>query len=460
MKNITLKSIQEVTGGKLHNAGSSVDTEISAIVHDSRKITDDCIFLCIKGERTDGHNFAQQAVDAGARAVICERKPQNFRGTYLLVDSVLEATQRIAEYYRRSLGVKVVGITGSVGKTSTKEFIAAVLSKKYRVHKTKGNFNNQWGVPFTIFGIDDRTEVAVIEMGISDMGEMDELSRMTRPNIAVITNIGESHLEFFKTREGILKAKTEIFNYMDPNGAIILNGDDDLLSTIASAKGIRPEFFGMKPSNNLSAEKIVDHALEGTEFDMVMRDGGGKMSLHMKLPVPGIQNIYNALAAAAVGLKMGLSPMQIRSAFEKMQGADGRGNIIRTGKYLIIDDCYNASPKSVESSIDLLSTMNGRKVAILGDMLELGDKSDKLHFRVGKYAGKAGVDVTICVGSKSEKTYMGARMSTDNQVELFSDKDECIDALPGILKEGDSILVKASNAMGFGTIVDAIKHMK
>ncbi|MBQ9031721.1 MAG: UDP-N-acetylmuramoyl-tripeptide--D-alanyl-D-alanine ligase [Parasporobacterium sp.] len=459
MKNMTLRIMQEVTGGKLYNARDVMDEEVSAIISDSRKVSDNSVFLCIKGEHTDGHRFAQQVIDNGALAVISERRLPELTGPYLLVESVLQATQQIAEYYRRVTGVKVVGVTGSVGKTSTKEFIAAVLSKKYRVHKTKGNFNNQWGVPFTIFGIDERAEVAVIEMGISDHGEMDELARMARPNIAVITNIGESHLEFFGTREGILQAKSEIFNYMDSSCEIVLNGDDDKLSTILSARGIKPSFFGMDPGCALSAEKVVDKGLEGTEFDMIMRDGGGKMSIHITLPVPGVQNIYNALAAADVGLKMGISPMQIKAALAGVKNADGRGNIIKTENFMILDDCYNASPKSMESSIDMLLKMPGRKVAILGDMKELGEMSDKLHFRVGKYAAKAGVDVIICVGSHSEKTYMAARMSTDNQVELFQNKDECIDALPDILEPGDSILVKASNAMKFSAIVDELKEM-
>ena len=459
MKNITLKSLQEVTRGKLYNARGNLDREVSAIIHDSRKVIDNSVFLCIEGEKVDGHDFAQQVLDDGAMAVISQKKLPGLRGTYLLVDSVLEATQAIAEYYRRQMGIQVVGITGSVGKTSTKEFTASVLSRKYRVYKTKGNFNNQWGVPFTIFGIDDKTEVAVIEMGISDMGEMDELARIARPNISVITNIGESHLEYFKTREGILRAKTEIFNYMDSNGEIILNGDDDKLSTIVSVRGIVPSFFGLNPACNLSAERIVDKGLDGTEFDMVMRDGGGKMSLRVSVPIPGRQNIYNALAAAEVGLKMGISPMQIKAAFRNMEGAEGRGNVIRTDKYMILDDCYNASPKSMESSLDMLLKMPGRKVAILGDMLELGEQSDKMHFQVGKYAGKAGVDLIICVGKSSEKTYMGARMSTDNQVELFADNEECMEVLPEILEKGDSILVKASNAMNFAEIVDALKAM-
>ena len=210
MKNITLKIIQSVTGGQLYNAKGVMDVEVSAIVQDSRKIVDNCVFLCIKGEKVDGHSYAKQVLENGALCVICERNMPELTGPYLVVESVLKATQAIAEYYRKGLDIKVVGVTGSVGKTSTKEFISAVLSKRYKVHKTKGNYNNQWGVPFTIFGIDETSEVAVIEMGISDMGEMDELARMARPDIAVITCIGESHLEFFKTRDGILQAKRSL----------------------------------------------------------------------------------------------------------------------------------------------------------------------------------------------------------------------------------------------------------
>ncbi|MCF0229877.1 MAG: UDP-N-acetylmuramoyl-tripeptide--D-alanyl-D-alanine ligase [Parasporobacterium sp.] len=459
MKNITLKTIQNVTGGKLCNVKSIPSTEVSAFISDSRKIIDNSVFLCIKGEKADGHSFAQQAIDDGALAVICEKDLPELTGPYILVDSVLKATQAIAGFYRKSKDIKVVGITGSVGKTSTKEFISAILSRKYKVHKTKGNFNNQWGVPFTLFGLEDVHEAAVLEMGISDMGEMDELAAMVRPDIAVITNIGESHLEFFKTRDGILKAKSEIFNYMTSSGSILLNGDDDKLAAITNIKGIRPVFFGTDPRCGICAANVQDKGLEGTEFDMIIREGGGKMSFHVELPVPGRQNIYNALAAAGVGMKLGLSLTQIKNALKEMKGAEGRSNVVSTDKFTILDDCYNAAPKSVESSVDLLMKMPGRKVAILGDMLELGEHSDKLHFRTGKYAAESGVDMIICVGSSSEKTYLGAKIIKDDNVELFDSTKSCIAALPKLLKKGDSILVKASNAMKFPEIVEAVKKM-
>ena len=456
MKNITLEILQNVTKGKLYNARSVMNVEVTAIIHDSRNVRNNCVFLCIPGNKVDGASFAGQVLEEGALAVICERELPDIDGPYLLVDSVLNAAMKIAEYYRKSLGIKVVGITGSVGKTSTKEFIASVLSERYRVHKTKGNYNSDWGVAFTIFDMDEDDDIAVIEMGINHEGEMDRLAKMARPDIAVITNIGESHLEFFKSREGILKAKSEIFNYMDSNGSVILNGDDDKLSTIISAKNIRPDFYGLSAGCSITAEKIIDKGLLGSEFDMIVRDGGGKMSMHISLPVPGKVNIYNALAASMVGLKLSISPLSIRNALKRMKGAEGRFNVIETERFLVIDDCYNASPKSVEASLDILKTVDRRKVAILGDMLELGEDSEKFHFRVGKYAGTSGIDVIIFVGALSEKSYMGAKLSSDCQADYYRCNADCIRRLPGILQKGDAVLIKASNSMNFKEIVDAV----
>ncbi|MBQ9815625.1 MAG: UDP-N-acetylmuramoyl-tripeptide--D-alanyl-D-alanine ligase [Lachnospiraceae bacterium] len=458
MKNLTLKNLQTVTGGKLCNAKEVLNTEITSVVSDSRKIREDCLFLCIKGEKADGHDFAAKAVEDGALAVVCERKIEKYNGPYLLVESVLKATQEIAEFYRMGLTTtKVVGITGSVGKTSTKEFVSAVLSKKYRVRKTKGNLNNQWGVPFTIFDIKESDEVAVIEMGIGDFGEMDHLAKMVRPDIAVITNIGQSHLEFFKTRDGILKEKSQIFNYMTPDGSIILNGDDDKLSKVGTTKGIRPRFYGLSRKCDICAENIVDNGFKGVDFDVVMRDGGGKMSLHVSMPIPGKQMVYNALAATLVGLEMDVAPLLIKNALEHLEGTSGRNNVIKTDRFTIIDDCYNASPASMESALDLLKTAEGRKVAVLGDMFELGEDSDKYHFQIGKKAGENDIDLIICVGDNSEKTFMGAKMSTDKQVEFYRTVDECLDMLKFLLKDGDTVLVKASNGMNFSRIVESVK---
>lgn len=456
MINLSLEKAAEITGGKLCGVKEGEGRAITSIVSDSRKVVPGALFLCIKGKKADGHDFASKALNAGASACLMERKVRGYRGAYILVDSVKEGAQALAEYIRKSLDLTVVAVTGSVGKTTTKEFIAAVLSKAYKVHKTEGNFNNEWGIPFTIFDIDKSDEAAVIEVGVDNYGQMENYVRMVRPDIAVITNIGESHLENFKTRDGIYKEKSGIFRYMDQNGCVILNGDDDILSRVTSVKGMSPVFFGEDKGNAVRAENIKDHGFDGIEFDIAVRDGGGKMSFHVNLPICGIHMIYAALAAACVGMKMNIPPVLIKAGLESVKCIPGHNDIIKTDKYVIMNDCYNASPRSVLASLESLKSAQGRKVAILGDMLELGDDWDKYHYQVGKKAGEDNIDLIICVGTLSEKTYMGARMSTDNPVEYYKTVKDCMAALPGLLYIGDTILVKASHAMGFEAIVDML----
>jgi len=457
MKNITLRKLQSVTNGRLFNAGQYLDVEISAIVADSRKVKDGCLFICIEGEKVDGHNYAKIVVENGALAVLAEKKLEDFDYPYLLVDSTFEATKAIAEFYRKNLDAKFIGVTGSVGKTSTKEFIADVLCKKYRVQKTQGNLNNEWGVPFTIFSIKESTEIAVVEMGINHFGEMRRLAKMVRPDVVVMTNIGQSHLEFLESRDGILRAKSEIFEYISEDGMIILNGDDDKLRTIESIKGIKPQFFGFDRDCSVYADKVSVDGINGSSFDIVMRENGGKMAIGIKMPVPGRQMIYNALAAYLVGINFDISPLLIKRALDNLGTMAGRNNIIRTQYLTIIDDCYNASPVSMETSIDVLKLSEGRKVAILGDMFELGENSPKFHYQVGQYVVSSDIDVVICVGELSEMTYKGAKLG-NNDVYYFKSVNECIENLPRIIKMDDNILVKASHGMNFVKIVDYLKQ--
>ncbi|MCQ2513041.1 MAG: UDP-N-acetylmuramoyl-tripeptide--D-alanyl-D-alanine ligase [Lachnospiraceae bacterium] len=457
MRNITLRKIQKVTRGRLFNAESVMDIEITGIISDSRRAKDGCLFICIKGEKVDGHDFAEGVIDNGAIAVIAEKEMPGFTGPYLLVDSTFEATKVIAELYRSTLSTKFIGITGSVGKTSTKEFIATVLSRGYKVHKTKGNLNNEWGVPFTIFDIKEDTEIAVIEMGINHFGEMERLAKMVRPDAVVMTNIGQSHLEYLGSRDGILRAKAEIFTYLAQDGQVFLNGDDDKLNQISNVNGIKPKFYGLDGSCDVSAVNIVSKGLKGSSFDIILRDGDGRMSMRVNMPVPGRMMIYNALAAYLVGVNMGISPLQIKYALEDVSSLAGRNNIISTEKYIILDDCYNAAPASMKSSIDVLKETEGRKVAILGDMFELGDDTEQFHYDIGKYAADAGIDLIICVGDFSNKTYLGAKMNTDNQVEYYTSVEDCITYLPDLLSKDDNILVKASNRMHFSDIVSFLQ---
>jgi len=268
MKNMTLKNIAQAVGGMLHMEGAPSDvledvTEALGVVHDSRQVKKGFVFLATSGERVDGHSFIDSAFEKGALCVVCERAPQDPKGAYILVQDSFQALKDMAEFYLGGLDVKVVGITGSVGKTSTKEFVASVLSKGFRVQKTEGNFNNEVGLPLTALKVRDDCEVVVLEMGISDFGEMHRLSKIAKPDICVITNIGQCHLENLGTRDGILKAKSEIFDYMKDNAGICLNGDDDKLAAVTEVRGIKPLFFGSGRQCDIYADGYENKGLDG-----------------------------------------------------------------------------------------------------------------------------------------------------------------------------------------------------
>lgn len=463
MKNMTLAQIAEACGGHLFENGLQTTKEVSGVVVDSRKVEKDFLFIATVGERVDGHDFINSSFEKGALAVICERIPAEPKGCCILVKDSFQALKDIAKWYRMQLTIKVVGITGSVGKTSTKEFISSVLSKKYNVLKTEGNFNNEIGMPLTILRIQDEHEVAVLEMGISDFGEMHRLSEIAKPDICVITNIGQCHLENLGSREGILKAKTEIFDFMNENGRVCINGDDDMLATIKDVKGYQPVRFGLGTSNEIYATRIKSKGLFGSICEIHL---GGEI-IHANIPLPGEHMVFNALAATSVGSLLGLSEEEIAQGIASVKPLGGRSNIIHHENYTIIDDCYNANPVSMKAAIDLLSMADTRKVAILGDMGELGSNESALHQEVGGYvAGKT--DLLICIGKLSRYMYEGAAQALhkakveentqiDSKLYYFETREEFILQIPSLILENDTILVKASHFMGFEQIVEALQ---
>jgi len=472
MKNMTLKKIAEAVKGVLYTEAASsavnVDiTEAAGVVLDSRKVEKDDIFIATCGEHVDGHSFISQVFDAGALGVICEKVPENPKGAYILVKDSFQALKDAAEYYRQQLAVKVVGITGSVGKTSTKEFVASVLSKGFRVLKTEGNFNNEVGLPLTVLQIREDCEIAVLEMGISDFGEMHRLSRIARPDVCLITNIGQCHLENLGTRDGILKAKTEIFDYMQEGGQICLNGDDDKLVTIKEVKGSVPVFFGTSSSNAVYADNYENRGLIGSRARIHIREmlAGVDTDFEAKIPLPGEHMLYNALAATAVGVLFGLSTHQIQAGIRDVEAVGGRSHVIRTGRLTLIDDCYNANPVSMKAAIDLLHMtdvsdmaeqfQSVRKVAILGDMFELGADKAALHREVGVYAVQKNIDVMICVGELCKNMYEGAKSVKDSftQTYYYADKDALFANIETMIHDGDIVLVKASHGMHFEEII-------
>lgn len=464
MKNMTLKNIAHAVCGTLFmETDMNDDVEASGVVIDSRKVDKNFIFIATVGERVDGHSFIDSVFEKGALGVVCEKAPKNPKGPYILVEDSFQALKDIAEFYLSGLDVKVVGITGSVGKTSTKEFVASVLSKHFCVQKTEGNFNNEVGLPLTVLQIRDDCEAAVLEMGISDFGEMHRLSKIAKPDICIITNIGQCHLENLKTRDGILQAKTEIFDYMKDNAGICLNGDDDKLVTVKKVKDSIPLFFGGNSDCAIYADNYENKGLDGSCVNIHINTDFVKADFKVKIPLPGAHMVYNALAATAAGVLMGLDTDEIKQGIEEVEPVGGRSHIIHTERFTIIDDCYNANPVSVKAALDLLMmsdlNVSPQRVAILGDMFELGSDEIRLHAEVGAYAGKSEIHVLICVGELSSSMYeaAAAEKNANQKVYYFKDKKTLLDNLSGILEDNATVLVKASHGMHFEELVEWFK---
>ena len=455
LEQMTLENIAKSCGGTYVGDDALRGSEITGAVIDSRQVEPGYLYIPIRGERVDGHRFIPDVFAKGALAVLSEEPLDNPAGPYIQVASSEQALKDIAEFYRSTLSIKIIGITGSVGKTSTKEVIASVLKEKYRTLKTQGNFNNELGLPLTVFRLRDEDEIAVLEMGISDFGEMTRLAKIARPDTCVITNIGTCHLENLGDRDGVLKAKTEIFKYLKKDGHIVLNGDDDKLCTVKEYEGIKPVFFGMESDKDIYADEIVSRGLKG----MTCRIHVGEESFTTDIPMPGRHMVYNALAATAVGRIYGLTLEQIRHGIETLEAISGRFHMIETDRFLIVDDCYNANPMSMKASLDVLKDGAGRRVAILGDMGELGENEVQLHAEVGEHAAQCGIDVCICTGPLSANIAKMARKNPELIVIEEPDRDSLLSHLSDYVQTGDTILVKASHFMQFEKVVAALQEM-
>ena len=449
--------IVEATRGIL--VSGNKDDEINFFSQDSRQMTNGGMYIPLKGERFDGHNFIESAFQTGAQAIISEKDVNYEDKIVIKVKDTHQALKDMASYLRNHRPVKVVGVTGSVGKTSTKEMISAVLEQKYNVLKTEGNFNNEIGLPLTILRIRREHEAAVVEMGISEFGEMHRIAKVAKPDICVMTNIGQCHLENLIDRDGVLRAKSEIFDFLKPDGHIVLNGNDDKLITVSEAHGVKPIFYhvedGTAPAADITyevtADEIENKGLRG--LNAVLHFPEEDCQIHE--PIPGVHNVYNACAAACVGRIMGLTNEEICEGISHAKTIAGRTNLITVGELLVIDDCYNANPVSMKASLDVLAQADGRKIAVLGDMGELGENECEMHYEVGKYAANQGVDVLFCCGTLSEELAKGAQRG-HTQVMYFKTLDKMMLALVPYLRNGDTVLVKASHFMEFSKVVEAI----
>ena len=443
MKELTLKQIADWCGGKV--SARFEHLRVSRMQSDSRKVRSGDLFVALKGAKADGHDFAETAINHGAVAALVSR-PISEKLPSIEVEDTLRAYGEIAAGYRKLTGVKVVGITGSVGKTTTKEMTASVLEAAYHTAKTEGNHNNNLGLPMTIMDMPENTEVAVLEMGMNHSGEMEYLSSIARPDLAIITNIGTMHIEHLGTREGILQAKLEIMRGMLDDGVGVFNGDEPLLWNIRAIGKHKKYYYG-----------IENHACDVTATDIVELDDGVRFVVHgfgqqfeLFVPMLGRHAVYNALAATTVGLLLGVKAEKIQARFSSFHNTGMRQKIYVKNGVTIIEDCYNAGPESTEAALDVLAGIktDGRRIAVLGDMLELGNRSAAEHYRIGRLAvGKA--DLLLTYGEHSVRTLTGAITGGMNpkNTDHFDTHEDMAHMLKMRVSEGDVVLFKGSRGM-------------
>ena len=433
MGGITLKQAASWCGGTV--AAEFEDLCFRGVQFDSRALKKGELFVALVGER-NGHSFVPPAMEKGAAAVLAS-EALNPAIPAIYVENTLAAMQQIARGYRESLSCKCIGITGSVGKTTTKEMVSAVLEQSFRTQKTPKNFNNDIGLPVTLLGLEKDCEMAVIEMGMNHKGEISLLTSLAQPDIALITNVGTMHIEYLGSRRGILEAKLEILEGLRPGGKVLFCGDNDLLG--GAAEKYHAICYGLKPHN---AVRAVDLRMEEDRcFFTVEAFGQG---FPVELPVVGEHNVLNALAASAVGLLCGMNTEAIREGLKGFSNTDMRQNTYcRDGLY-IIEDCYNAGPESTRAALSVLARRPGRRIAVLGGMLELGDYAPQAHFEVGQEAARC-AQLLFAYGSNSEDMIKGAQAMA--YARSFSTHEELVQALKMELQPGDSLLVKGSRGM-------------
>lgn len=408
------------------------------VVTDSRQAGEGSLFIAIRGERTDGHKYIPDVLAKGACAVLCE-EPGEPGEPRIIVPDVLTALRDIASFNRNRFSFPFIGITGSVGKTTAKEMTAAVLSAKYNTYKTPGSMNGQIGLPVTLMTLSSDYEAAVIEMGISQFGEMTRITNVVRPDYAVFTNIADAHLEFLHNRDGVLRAKSEIVVGMKETGTIFVNGDDELLKS--ADFGRRKVTFGL--SEDCSVRAVDVRSIEGTSLSC--RIIAGERDKPVIVPAYGTYMIYSVLAAAAVGIELGLTDEEIALGLTRFQTVGHRSRVVKTARCTLIDDCYNANPTSNAAAIDSLSAFPGRKICVLGDMREMGENSHELHRMIGRYAVERGVDLVLTQGTDARFIALGAG---EKGID-YPDRAALLSALPEIIRHGDVVLVKASRGAQF-----------
>lgn len=455
MQTMTIDDVLKATGGELLSGDKN--KSFIDVVSDSRKVKEGVLFIPIIGEKFDGHEFIQAAFELGAAAVLTQRDTELLIDkTIVKVKDTLRAYGDIAKYYKEKYNVPTVSVTGSVGKTTTKDMLASVLAKKYKTLKTQGNFNNEIGVPITVMSLEKEHEAAVIEMGMNHFGEIERLAEIASPNVAVITNVGLSHIENLGSREGIFKAKMEITKHFSKDNTLIVNGDDDYLSMTKNIGDYNIIYYGMSnPENDVYAKDIQNNGLDGIKFVAVVDD----KEYEIEVNVPGQHNVYNALAAICVGREFDIPMNDIIDGIKNFKLTKMRMSVENYDGMVIINDCYNASPDSITAALGVLENAEGkRKVAILGDVLEMGDFAEEAHYKLGEVVVQSGIDVLITAGENMKHLAKGATDCGMKNVVSFDKTLELCKYVKGNLKQGDVILIKASRGMHFEEIYNIITN--
>lgn len=461
MKQVSIESIVKAVSGSIINKQLINDSiAYNNVSIDSRTIGENDIFIPIKGDNFDGHNFISMAYEKGAIISFTQYEdaiPSDKIG--ILVNDTGQALKDFAKYYRSLFNIPVIAITGSVGKTSCKDMIASILSVKYNVHKTSGNYNNEIGVPLTIFKLEETHEILVLEMGMNHYGELHRLSKIATPDIAVITNIGEAHIEYFGSKDGILKAKSEILDFLKEDGLVIINGDDEYLNKLTNKLTFQTKTFGFHDINDLYVSEYNILGWEG--INALIKTNIEQYNIY--IDTLGKHMLYNVMPAIIIANHLNMTVSEIEDGASRYKSTKMRmDKMVFENGVVVINDAYNASTDSMKSSLETLSNLEtkGRKIAILGDMFEMGEYSKVAHRKVGKIASTNDFDLLICVGVDAKHIYNSALEHGvhEGKVQYYKTKEELIDKVHLIIKPEDTIIVKASRGMFLEKVIDEIQQ--
>jgi UDP-N-acetylmuramoyl-tripeptide--D-alanyl-D-alanine ligase len=462
---LSVETLISVTGGTL--VWGSTDTMVNGVSTDSRAVEPGALFVAFAGERVDGHDFLGEAISSGARALLITRPSEQIADlvesatrrevAIVRVPEALEALQALARHHRERLFCPVIGVTGSTGKTTTKEFLTSALGTSMKVVSTRGNRNNELGVPLTIMDAGADTDVLVVEMAMRGLGQIADLCRIARPTMGLVTNVGMSHIEMLGSQEAIASAKAELVEAVPEEGSVFLNGDDAFSATLALASRAPVVRYGLEGTCDVRAVEIVLDDQSCASFDIV----ADETTFSVTLAVPGRHNVYNALAAAAVAMRLGLAPEDIADGLARASAGEMRmQSFTSAGGVHVINDAYNANPSSMRAAIETLAGMMGaeRRIAVLGDMAELGSLAELAHFRIGEELANHPIDVLVTVGERAARIADGARAEgmDPERVRPCATVDEASEVLDDELEPGDVVLVKASRVMGLERIVEGI----